>query len=47
MASGNNSQLGLALDSITQLAKSSPFKDLADLASIRAALDEPDHEWTF
>jgi hypothetical protein len=47
MADGNNAQLGAALHSITELAKSSPFKDLADLASVRAALDDPDHEWTF
>jgi hypothetical protein len=47
MAEGNNAQLGAALHSITKLAKSSPFKDLADLASVRAALDDPDHEWTF
>ena len=47
MADGNNAQLGAALHSITKLAKSSPFKDLADLASVRAALDDPDHEWTF
>jgi len=47
MAEGSNAQLGSALHSITELAKSSPFKDLADLASVKAALDDPDHEWTF
>jgi ribonucleotide reductase alpha subunit len=47
IASGNNEQLGLALNSITEIAKSSPFKDLANLASVRAALDDPNHEWTF
>jgi hypothetical protein len=47
MADGNNEQLGAALDSITKIAQSSPFKDLADLASVRAALDDPDYEWTF
>ncbi|MEH1831886.1 MAG: hypothetical protein V7L29_07395 [Nostoc sp.] len=47
MASGNNDQLALTLNSITEIAKSSPFKDLANLASVRAALDDPDHEWTF
>ncbi|MCC5603311.1 hypothetical protein [Nostoc favosum] len=46
-ASGNNDQLALTLNSITEIAKSSPFKDLANLASVRAALDDPDHEWTF
>ncbi|BAZ28775.1 hypothetical protein NIES4074_12090 [Cylindrospermum sp. NIES-4074] len=47
MASGNNEQLALTLNSITEIAKSSPFKELANLASVRAALDDPDHEWTF
>ncbi len=47
MAAGNNDQLALALHSITELAKSSPFKELANLASVRAALDDPDHEWEF
>lgn len=47
IASGNNGQLALTLNSITEIAKSSPFKDLANLASVRAALDDPDHEWTF
>lgn len=47
IASGNNEQLALALNSITDIAKSSPFKDLANLASVRAALDDPNHEWTF
>ncbi|MBD2301239.1 MULTISPECIES: hypothetical protein [Nostocales] len=47
IASGNNEQLALALNSITEIAKSSPFKDLANLASVRAALNDPNHEWTF
>ncbi|MEH2170701.1 MAG: hypothetical protein V7K41_29425 [Nostoc sp.] len=47
IASGNNDQLALTLNSITEIAKSSPFKDLANLASVRAALNDPDHEWTF
>lgn len=47
IASNNNQQLALTLNSITQIAKSSPFKDLANLASVRAALDDLDHEWTF
>jgi len=44
---GNNEQLALALHSITELAKSSPFKELANLASVKATLKDPDHEWTF
>ncbi|MDM9380561.1 hypothetical protein QUB80_07560 [Chlorogloeopsis sp. ULAP01] len=47
IASGNNEQLALTLNSITEMAKSSPFKELANLASVRAALDDPNHEWTF
>ena len=47
LTAGNNEQLALALNSITEIAKSSPFKDLANLASVQAALDDPDHEWTF
>jgi ribonucleotide reductase alpha subunit len=47
IASGNNEQLALTLNSITEIAKSSPFKELANLASVRAALDDPNHEWTF
>ncbi|AFY32393.1 hypothetical protein [Calothrix sp. PCC 7507] len=47
IASGNNEQLALTLNSITEIAKSSPFKELANLATVRAALDDPNHEWTF
>jgi hypothetical protein len=47
IAIGDNNQLALAMTSITEIAKSSPFKDLADLTSVRTALDDPDHEWEF
>jgi len=47
IAAGNHEQLALTLNSIVDLAKSSPFKELADLASVRAKLNDPDHEWTF
>ena len=47
IAADNNDQLALALHSITELAKSSPFKELANLASVRAALNDPNHEWEF
>lgn len=47
MSSGDNQQLSLALHAITELAKSSPFKDLADLSAVKAALDDPDHVWEF
>ncbi|WP_339383471.1 MULTISPECIES: hypothetical protein [unclassified Tychonema] len=43
----DNNQLSLAMTSITEIANSSPFKDLADLTSVRTALDDPDHEWEF
>jgi hypothetical protein len=45
MLSGNNQQLGIALHTIVELAKSSPFKDLTDLSNVKAALDDPDHLW--
>jgi hypothetical protein len=45
MLSSDNQQLGLALHAIVELAKSSPFKDLADLSTVKAALDDPDHVW--
>lgn len=43
--SENNQQLGIALHAIVELAKSNPFKDLADLSTVKAALDNPDHMW--
>lgn len=45
MLSGNNQQLSLALQAIVELAKSNPFKDLADLSTVKATLDDPDHVW--
>ena len=45
ISSGDNQQLGLALHAIVELAKSSPFKDLADVETVRAALADPDHVW--
>lgn len=45
--SGDNSQLALALNTMVELAKSSPFKDIADLSTFRAALDDPDRVWEF
>jgi hypothetical protein len=47
ISSGNNEQLALTLNSITELAKSSPFKDLANLNQVRLALDDPNYEWEF
>lgn len=47
IANENNEQLAKALDSIVEIAKSSPFKDLADIANVRASLNDPDHVWEF
>ena len=47
MSSGDNQQLELALNTIVELAQSNPFKYLADLSSVKAALDDPDHVWEF
>ncbi len=47
IATGDNDQLAAVLTSIVELAKTSPFKDLADLARVEAALDDPDHTWEF
>lgn len=47
MVSNDNEKLVLALNSITSLAKSSPFSQLADINYVRAALDDPDHNWKF
>lgn len=46
IADGNANQLALAINSITEIAKTSPFKDLANLSFVQTALDDPDHEWT-
>ncbi len=45
MLGDNNQQLCLALHAIIELAKSSPFKDIVDLSTVKAALDDPDHVW--
>jgi hypothetical protein len=45
LANGNNEQLGLVLHSITELAKTTPFKDLIDIDKTRGLLTDPDHEW--
>lgn len=47
MTSGDNQKLGLALQAIVSLAKSSPFKELADLSNVKAALNDPEHMWEF
>lgn len=47
IAAGDNDQLAAVLTSIVELAKTSPFKDLADLETVEAALDDPDYAWKF
>jgi hypothetical protein len=47
MSAGDNQQLGMTLNAIVELARSNPFKDLADLSSVKAALDDPDYVWEF
>jgi AraC-like DNA-binding protein len=44
---GNNTNLALTLQTITDIAKASAFKDLADLPTVRAALNDPNHTWEF
>lgn len=37
--------LASKLDQITDLARSNPFRELVDLATVKAALNDPDHIW--
>jgi hypothetical protein len=43
---GDNELLTVTLNTITEIAKSSPLQELTNLASVKAALNEPSHEWT-
>jgi ribonucleotide reductase alpha subunit len=45
LANGDNQQLVLTLDSIINLAKDSPFKDLVDLAAVKNCLADQNHVW--
>jgi hypothetical protein len=45
--SGNNEQLAIALNTMTEISKSSPFKELSNLTSVRQALNDSEHEWKF
>lgn len=47
IASGNNKQIASALNSMIEIAKGSPFQELANLASISATLVKPNDKWTF
>jgi hypothetical protein len=44
---GNNEQFASTLHVITEIAKSSPFKTLGNLASVKSALEDPEHTWEF
>ena len=45
ISSQDNQKLGFALTAIVELAKSNPLKDMADLANVKKALDDPDYVW--
>lgn len=45
IANNNMQQLAVGLDSINNLALSSPFKDLASIESTQKALNDKDHIW--
>jgi hypothetical protein len=47
LAKDNIQQLAMGLNSVTELAKSSPFKDLADIDQVGKALEDRNHEWDF
>lgn len=47
MVSGDAQQVALILNQITDLAKSSPFKELQNLSKVQTALADPEHEWKF
>lgn len=45
LANNNMQQLALSLDSINNLATSSPFKDLASIEGTKNALEDKNHIW--
>lgn len=45
LGAGNAAQVTSVLESITDLAKTSPFKDLANMEIVAAELKRPDKEW--
>lgn len=47
LQSGNMQELAVSLDSINQLANLSPFKNLTDLKTVSAALEDKNTEWDF
>jgi hypothetical protein len=47
LAKGNTQQLAMGLNSVNELAKSTPFKDLANIDQVGKALEDKNHEWDF
>jgi predicted RNA-binding protein with EMAP domain len=47
LTSEDNENVGLVLEKITELAKSSPLEGLKDLSVVQAALVDSNHEWKF
>lgn len=47
LANGSNEQLAMALNSINELARATPFKDLVDVNRTKELLTKPGHEWKF
>lgn len=47
IANNNMQQLAVSLESINQLAASSPFKDLASIESTQQALTDKNYQWDF
>lgn len=47
MVSGDVAVIAKVLDTVVALARSSPFKDLADVATAKAALQDKNREWEF
>jgi hypothetical protein len=47
IAGGNVEVIAKTLDAVVDLAKSSPFKDLTDAATAKAALRDKSREWVF
>lgn len=45
MERGDVQQLASVLETITDLAKTTPFKDLADYNKTKAIMADPDHKW--
>ncbi|GAA1456584.1 hypothetical protein [Williamsia maris] len=45
LESGDAAVIKTVVDSVVDIAKSSPIADMGDLSQVRAALDDPDHVW--